>query len=133
MASIYEYQLIFGVSPEQLTVRIARLGEEDWDPFMGSYASIFPSSDIQIFYQMMCRVKAVGMDHVAADVRSQETAESGEKVPETPGEAVSRLEVETMTGKAVMNVRSLFAGILCACFEREGDNPECPIHQSKVS
>lgn len=110
----HEYRLITGNDILEFEKAVTSYLVEGWDLWGNPFVSVYPSSDIRVFYQAVVRmappVSYVGKLETAL---TNEPAGFSMQIPETP---------------KVQSTSPLFDGRLCACFEKEGDNLDCPIH-----
>ena len=125
----HEYKLLNGVTPEIISKLVNEHLAEGWelwgDPF---------SAGLSRYCQAVVRPTPGPSPFERAQM---ERGEQEPPVQAVAGQVYETLEMRPMdigqtgAGEVVQKVRTLFAGILCACFEYQGDNPECPVHKKE--
>ncbi|MGA2504233.1 MAG: hypothetical protein ABSG01_09105 [Anaerolineales bacterium] len=117
----YEYKTAFANTPELLDMLVNEFMAQGWELWGNPYVLVYPSSDVRIYHQVVVLPKNV-MVVKDATFEASEPAGFTVLVPEQP-------EVETgVNGSTIHSAWPLMDGRLCACFEKEGDNLECPMH-----
>jgi len=123
----HEYAVLHGSDQEFLGEIVTIALADGWELWGNPFAS-----GIYTFNQAIVRQ--------VEDNRSLETAESTAQmpagysmlVPETPGE--EELRTKTMNPETILIYPAVISDHMCFCFEKAGDNPNCPVnHRMPVS
>ena len=129
-----KYKLLHGDNPETLSDEVTAHLEQGWElccnPFASSMKGSYGIVPETVFCQAVWRygqsVPPIReeKDELAEPSQSRRMAAALEMV----GAQAYALSADHI----VESAKLLFAGILCSCFERPGDNPDCPVHKTGV-
>jgi hypothetical protein len=131
----HEYKLLDCVGSVELSKEVTQHLADGWDLWGNPFVSHNEIGD-QYFHQTVVRFDLAGHSVVGKlETALSEPAGYAVGVPETPearemqnGPTVEVPILEELQGRPFVE----FAGGLCACYEKAGDNPECPIHRTSA-
>ncbi len=102
----HQYKLLHSELPEELDYLVNQHMEKGWELWGNPFATVFPPLNVRTFYQAVVHFDPSGHEIIGnVETALREPAGYTIGVPETPS----------------------FEGP-CACLEKKGDNPDCPVH-----
>jgi hypothetical protein len=135
----HEYRIVRGDS-EDLSIAVTNALADGWElwgnPFAVEIKSIYQIGTSHDFCQAMVR-QVENMQEKASASHAADAADGGSKPPqlEPAGYTVGVPEMpefsEARTGTANLKVIQFFP-TACTCFEKVGDNLNCPVHRTSV-